>query len=439
MSQEFFGCLSRRDWIRLTMAGALGSCLSGWLEPLAAMAADSPRRRRSCILLWMPGGPSQTDTFDLKPGHEHGGPFQEISTSVPGIRISEHLPKIAGHMHEMVLLRSMKTKEVEHSRATFHLRTGYVQQGPVDYPSFGSVVAKELGSDRSALPSFVSIAPYRAYNAAAFGAGFLGPQWAPLIVGEGAGAALKVPDMDLPAGVTPRRADARIGLLRELEQEFVTRRPGVAAMSHQTAYERAVRLMRSGAADAFNLDQEPAALQDAYGRSPFGRGCLLARRLVERGVPFVEVALSDFNGEAVAWDTHIKNFDIVKRLSGILDPAWSTLLADLKSRGLLESTLIVWMGEFGRTPKINPQGGREHYPHAWTTVLAGGGVHGGRVVGKTSPDGTTVEERPVAAADLLATVCLALGVDPLRHNDSNVGRPIRIVDKTAQPLHEILA
>jgi hypothetical protein len=444
--------LSRRQWLRLSAAGVVGFSASGWLETLAADTANHPQRHRSCILLWMNGGPSQMDTFDLKPGHANGGPYKEISTAVPGIKISEHLPKIAKHMERMVLVRGMSTKEGDHGRASFLMRTGYLPQGPIEYPSLGALVAKELGNDRSDLPSFVSIAPYRLFNPSAYGAGFLGPTCAPLVVGEGGvpmpgqpgdnnyEQTLKVQDLDLPSGVTLQQANARVDLLRGLEEHFVLRHPGVAPVSHQTAYNRAVRLMRSAASKAFNLDEEPAALRDAYGRNQFGQGCLLARRLVELGVPFVEVSLSGTNNnEVFGWDTHAQNFDVVKRLSQVLDPAWATLMDDLKTRGLLDSTLIVWMGEFGRTPKINPQRGRDHFPNAWSTVLAGGGIHGGRVIGKTSPDGMAVEERKVSVPDLLATVCQSLGIDTMKMNVSNVGRPIRIVDKTAQPIQEVLA
>jgi uncharacterized protein (DUF1501 family) len=199
-------------------------------------------------------------------------------------------------------------------------------------------------------------------------------------------------------------------------------------------------MMRSEASKAFNLDDEPAALRDAYGRNRFGQGCLMARRLVQRGVPFVEVTLAGLpQNQVPGWDTHANNFDSVRRLSEVLDPAWATLIEDLKSHGLLEATLVVWMGEFGRTPKINPNNGRDHYPQAWSTVLSGGGIRGGQVIGRTSRDGTAVEERPVSVPDLLATVCHALGIDPLKQNMSDIGRPIRIVDKDAKPIQEVLA
>jgi hypothetical protein len=439
--------IHRRDWLKLSAAGVVGYSMSGWLESLAAQTAGNSQRRKSCILLWMNGGPSQMDTFDLKPGHLNGGPFREVQTSVPGIRISEHLPLLAQQMQDMVIIRSMSSGEGDHGRASFLLRTGYLPQGPIQYPTLGSLVSKELGAADAPLPNFVSIAPYRLFNQAAYGPGFLGPQYAPLLVGDAGNRGfqpngqnyeqdLRVQDLTAAAGVERAQVDARIGLLQEMEREFVESHPGVSAQSHRTAYDRAVRLMQTAASTAFNFDEEPAALRDRYGRNLFGQGCLLARRLVERGVPFVEVSLG---GNGGGWDTHAQNFDAVQRLSGQLDPAWATLMQDLRQRGLLDSTLIVWMGEFGRTPRINPQRGRDHYPNAWTTVLAGGGIRSGQVIGRTSADGTVVEERPTNVPDFLATVCRALGIDPSKQNLSNVGRPIRIVEPNAQAIREVLS
>jgi hypothetical protein len=449
MSHNELPRLSRRDWLKLASAGVVASSVSGWIDNLAHAAAAHPSRKRSCILLWMNGGPSQMDTFDLKPGHKNGGPIKEIATSAPGLCISEHLPKLAKFGDRLVAVRSMQTKEADHGRATFLMRTGYMPTGPIQYPSIGALVSKELGKEDAALPNCVSIAPYRFFSPGAYGPGFLGPKYAPLVVGDSAQffrpgmntyeQALKVENIAPPADVDSAHGDVRLALLREMEAEFIARHPGVASASHRTAYERAVRLMKTAASKAFNLDEEKASLRDSYGRNLFGQGCLLARRLVERGVPFVEVTLGGVNGGAFGWDTHGQNFENVKRLCGVLDPAWATLMGDLKERGLLDSTLIVWMGEFGRTPKINRQNGRDHYPNAWSTVLAGGGVKGGRAVGKTSADGTTVEERPVTVSDLLATVCQALGINHEKQNNSNVGRPIRIADKGAKPIQEVLA
>jgi uncharacterized protein (DUF1501 family) len=445
--------LSRRDLLRLAAAGFAVSSSSGWLEHLAAAAANDPQRKRSCILLWMNGGPSQMDTFDLKPGQDNGGPFKEIATSVPGIKISEHLPKLARHLDRMALIRSMATREADHGRATYQMRTGHLPGGPVQYPTLGSLLSKEMDRPGAELPNFVSIAPYRFFSPAAYGPGFLGPQYAPLVVGESQQSLIPIPgaqtsnyedslrvqDLALPPGVTGDRAAARVRLLAEMQEDFLDKRASVSAQSQRSAYQRAVTLMRSSATSAFDLDEEPKALRDRYGRNLFGQGCLLARRLIEKGVPFVEVSLATVANLALGWDTHINNFDSVKRLSEVLDPAWSTLMDDLKQRGLLDSTLIVWMGEFGRTPKINGNRGRDHWPNSWTTVLAGGGIKGGQVIGKTSPDGTKVEERPVNVEDFLATVAAALGIDGKKQNQSNVGRPIRIVESTAKPIQEVLA
>jgi hypothetical protein len=441
--------LSRRDWLKLSAAGVVASSMSGWIENLAQAAAASRKRKRACILLWMNGGPSTIDLWDLKPGHANGGPFKEIATSAPGLKISEHLPKIAKFGQNLAVIRSMTTREADHGRAAFLMRTGYAPTGPIQYPPIGALVSKELGQEDAALPNCVSIAPYRFFSPGAFGSGFLGPKYAPLVVGD-AGQffggqpgfnyeqALKVQDLDPPAEVDKAHVDARIDLLQEMEREFVARHPGAAALSHKTAYDRAVKLMKTAAAKAFELGDEKASLRDAYGRNLFGQGCLLARRLVERGVPFVEVTLGGVNGGAFGWDTHANNFEQVKALSGVLDPAWAALMNDLQERGLLDSTLIVWMGEFGRTPKINGGRGRDHWPNSWATVLAGGGIKGGQPVGRTSNDGMAVEERPATVSDLLATVCKALGIDPEKQNMSNVGRPIRIVEKTAKPIREVL-
>lgn len=444
--------LSRRDAFRLASLGVVGWSMSGWLEALAAQASVDRRPPRSCILLWMNGGPSQLDTFDLKPGHANGGPFKEITTAAPGVRFSEHLPKLARHADRLAVIRSMSTKEADHGRAAYTMRTGHVPGGPIQYPALGALVAKDLEPPDAELPSFVSIAPFRSLSPAAYGSGFLGPRYEPLIVGEGAVGApgsgdaapaksLKVQDLDQPAGIGPQRAAERIRMLERFEQDFVKDHPSPAARSHQSAYNRAVAMMRSAAATAFDLDEEPAGLRDRYGRSLFGQGCLLARRLVERGVPFVEVTLSSASGVPgiLGWDTHQDNFNIVQKLSETLDAGWATLMTDLKERGLLEQTLIVWMGEFGRTPKINGNTGRDHWASSWSTVLAGGGIRGGQVVGKTSPDGTAIEERPVAVKDFLATICTALGIDITKQNESNIGRPIRIVEPESQSIKEILS
>jgi hypothetical protein len=411
-----------------------------------ALAAEEKKvkPKRSCILLWMNGGPSTIDLWDLKVGHENGGPYKEIEAA-PGLKIGEHLPKLAKHGKNIAVLRGMSTKEGDHARGTYLMRTGQLPGfAGIQYPSIGSLVSKELGNPKAELPNFISIAPQRFFAQDAFGPGFLGPVHAPLIVGDNqfAGAQnqqlnqidniLKVENLARPKALDDATHAARLDMLREMQEEFAPGRPGSVAKSHSAAYDRAIRLMQSDGGKVFDLTEEKAETRDKYGRNLFGQGCLLARRLVEKGVPFIEITLSN-------WDTHGNNFDLVKGLCGTLDAAWGALMDDLKDRGLMDTTTIVWMGEFGRTPKINQGKGRDHFPNAWSTVIAGGGVKGGQAVGKTSKDGTTVEERPTSTVDFLATVCGALGIDHEKQKMSNVGRPIRIVDKAAKPVTEVIA
>jgi hypothetical protein len=440
--ERFSGRMSRRDLLRLSLTGAVGCSMSGWMEAIARAAIDDKNRQRSCILLWMNGGPSQMDTFDLKPGTRNGGSFKETATSVPGIKISEHLPKIAKWADQMAFVRSVTAKEGDHGRATFYVRSGYVPQGPIHFPTLGSLVAKELGRPDAQLPNFVSIAPNRVLSPASYTAGYLGSRYAPFIVGEratGANDALEVEDLAPPTSIANQTVNSRLKLLDQLNSKFLSDHDDAPASSYKAAYERATDLMQSKLATAFKLEEESAEVRDAYGRNRFGQGCLLARRLVERGVPFVEVTLSGAEGQAAGWDTHADNFEQVRKLSEVLDPAWATLMKELRERGLLDSTLVVWMGEFGRTPTINANGGRDHYPQVSSSVLAGGGIRGGQVIGKSSADGTTIEERPVTVPDLLSTVCKALGIDPMNQNDSDIGRPIRVVDPAAKAIAEVLA
>jgi hypothetical protein len=415
--------LSRRDWLKLSAAGVSAVSLSGWLKVLASRAAGTTAKHKSCILLWMDGGPSHKDTFDMKPGTKDGGTFKPIDTAVPGIQISEHFPKFAQVMNHAAILRGMSTGEGAHGRAKYYMHTGYKEgQGGLTYPSLGSIVSAEIGRPDAAMPNYVSIG--RSY-----GAGFLGVRHAPLVVNDPARGVENLKSM-----VGGGRFDDRLGLLQEMEQAFYRDYKSDASADHRTTYQRAVTLMQSKEAKAFDLSLEPASSREAYGSSRFGDGCLLARRLVESGVSFVEVTLG-------GWDTHQDNFDRVKRLSQQVDPAMAALVTDLKQRGLLDSTLIVWMGEFGRTPRINARGakpGRDHYPRAWSTVLAGGGIKGGQVIGKTDKEGATVVERSISAVDFLATVCQLLGIDWKKQNNTPIGRPIRIVEKGANPIKELL-
>jgi uncharacterized protein (DUF1501 family) len=410
----------RRDFVRMSLASAFGAVTCPWLPTLAAAADKKPTK--ACIVLWMAGGPSQTDTWDLKPGHKNGGPSREIATSVAGLRISEHLSKLAAAAKHLGIIRSMTTKEGEHGRATQLLHTGQLPSDAVAYPALGSLLAKEIGDPEHDLPSYVTVSPPG--GPGNFGAGFLGPQFAPMAVSgisdnPNSRANLTIDYLKPEKPVAASDQDARQKLLADLQGDFQRRYGGSAVTAHAAAYRKAQRMIQTEARGAFRLEEETAKLRDSYGRTRFGQGCLLARRLVERGVSFVEVTLD-------GWDTHANNFEMVKTLSGTLDPAFATLLADLKDRGMLANTLVVWMGEFGRTPAINNNAGRDHFPLAWSTVLAGAGVKGGQAVGSTGKDGAAVVERPVGVADFLATVFTAVGVDPSKENFTE-GRPIRLV------------
>jgi hypothetical protein len=397
---------------------------------LAARAAQQqaaqngqPVRHKKCILLWMDGGPSHKDTFDLKPGTAQGGPFLAIKTKVPGMHISEHFPRLAQVMNHGTIIRGMSTLEGAHPRARYHMHTGYREGvGGLTYPSLGSIVSKEIGDPNFLLPNFVAI------NRPGYSSGFLGPRYQPLNV------------LDPNRGVDnlrPLIGDAqfqnRLSLLEEMEQNFLGQYAAPTAESHRTTYNRAVGLMQSREARAFDLSQETQAVRSAYGSNNFGQGCLLARRLVETGVSFVEVTLG-------GWDTHQNNFERVRQLSSTVDPAMSQLVIDLRDRGLLNDTLVIWMGEFGRTPNINNRGaqpGRDHYPRAWSLVMMGGGLPGGRVVGRTDANGAVVTERPVSAIEFMATVCRTLGIDYTRMNQTPIGRPVRVVDRGGEPVPQV--
>lgn len=441
--------ITRRTFAKYSGLSLLGTAASGWMSSVAARAAESsevPKRR--CILLWMSGGPSQMETFDPKEGEENGGPTKAVETSVPGITISENLPQVAKVMQHLAPIRSMSTKEGDHTRATYFMHTGYLPQGPIRYPTAGSFLSKELIDRECDLPSFVSVNPFRAFAPAAYGPGFLGPSWSPLVVASQMTGGDENPDVSFqvrnlkPSGrITSAQTDARLQLLTSLEHDFLAARPGTPGRSHLESYQQAVRMMKSAAVDAFKLDAEDDMLRDAYGRNPFGQGCLLARRLIESGVSFVEVNLSDSDGRGggAGWDTHQNNFEAVKSLCGVLDPAYATLIADLEQRGLLDETLVIWMGEFGRTPTINDNTGRDHWPKSWSTVLAGAGIRGGQVYGRTSADGMEVDENPMTVQNLMATVCHALGIDHETTNVSNVGRPIPLADHGSGPVADLLS
>jgi RNA polymerase sigma factor (sigma-70 family) len=375
--------------------------------PVAEKPGPQPdpkaKARRACILLWMSGGPSQIDTFDLKPGQVNGGEFKAIDTAAKGIQISEHLPRLAKLANHLAIIRSLTHSNGDHTGAAHLMRTGHAAGG-IDYPALGCVLAKELGGPRD-LPRYVSLLPGAFSGGPGYGPGFLRSEYAPLTVG---------------------------GLFkfgRATDPDEVLQLPPAATF--EKLVEGEGEKMRKAVAKAFYLAEEKPEVRDAYGRTPFGQGCLLARRLIERGVPVVEVTLS-------GWDTHADNFNLVKKLSGTLDAGWAALLKDLHERKRLDTTLIVWMGEFGRTPHINANNGRDHYPRCCAAVLAGCGIKGGQAIGKTSADGVDIEERPVTPPELLATVYQALGIDAAKTHKDGTGQQVPLVEKGTKAVKEAL-
>ncbi len=415
--------IGRRDLMKLSAAGLLSSVSVPWFESLATAA---PRgKSKACILLWMDGGPSQAHTFDPKPG----GEYKSIPTTVPGLHVCDCLPRVARVMDEIALVRGMNTGEGGHYRAKYLLHTGYQRLGSFEHPAMGCIASHEIGDLDSELPAFVTIDAgfdkgnggrlYRSVPA------YLGTRHAPLAVRD--------PEKgleNLPGKAHSTELDRRLALLQRSERRLATHLSDPLVSAKQSAFNRAVALMRSDRAKAFDLEGEPTHLREAYGKHKFGKACLMARRLVEAGVSFIEI----FHR---GWDDHEGPAKIVAKRCEWMDPAIATLITDLKQRGLLDDTLIVWMGEFGRSP-VN---GKGHYARAWTTFLAGGGLNTGQAIGKTdekskNPGGTVVD-RPVSSADFLATICRALGIDYTKEFHAAGNRPMPVVEKGAQPIDEL--
>lgn len=405
--------VQRRDFLRLAAASGIAAGTLGWADAIRLSADDLRKRGKGCILLWMAGGPSQFETFSPKSGHENGGETKAIATSVAGIQIAENLPECAQVMGDLAIVRSMTSKEGSHPRASFLLHTGYLPMGSVKFPTLGSNVAHQLADPTFDLPSFVRIG---GRGSDLGNAGFLGVDYNPLVIAN--------PERR-PENTTPSTRDdryqRRLKLLSEIQAEFGAEEGADIVANHRKLIRESSEMILSPRMEAFDLEKESESMRDAYGRSSFGAGCLLARRLIESGVTFVEVV-------AGGWDTHDDNFNRTRSLASTVDRPMAQLIRDLKQRGMLENTLVLWMGEFGRTPRINARAGRDHYPRAFNAVLAGGGVRGGQVVGATNEGGTDVIDQPVTVSDLFRTVYSTLGIDANVENMSRTGRPIKLID-----------
>lgn len=403
--------LTRRQILRASLAGGFGLSVSRALERLAFAAPSVEAKTKSIILLWMNGGPSHLDTWDPKQG-KVAGDGKAIKTNVPGISISEHMPNLARMANKLAIVRGMTSKEGNHQRAQYLLRTGYAPTPTVLHPTLAAWASKRLGEPSTGLPASVSL------GGPSLGAGFFGVQYGPFVVQ----APGQLPDnVGYGPAVDASRFDARKGLLAEMESSFSTSTGDAKVDGRRAVYAKADRLMHASALKTFDVSEEPESVRAAFGDTAFGRGCLTAVRLVGSGVRFVEVALD-------GWDTHQDNFGRTKKLMGTLDPAMSALLTELDRRSLASSTVVLWMGDFGRTPKINGNDGRDHHPAAWSAVLAGAGIRGGITHGETDAEGEKVVKDAVSVPNLLATVATAIGLDPNDTAQSPAGRPISLTD-----------
>ena len=405
--------ISRRSFVKSGISSFLGLiAMQHFGASSLAQLEDVVPRAKHCIVLFMSGGASQLDTFDPKPGTKNGGPFAAIPTSAKGIQVSEHLPNVAEQAHHLSIIRSMVSREGNHERARYLLHTGYAPGGAVRHPTLGSITSYYLEDALLDLPSCVNI------NSPMYSGGFLGATHDPFVIKD---PMKPVEDISYPAQMDTHRFKERLKMLKTIEKDFIAKRTGRSTEAHEAIYKKADELINSPKIDAFRLDEEPIAIREAYGLNRFGQGCLMARRLVEAGVKFVEVSLD-------GWDTHQNNFERTEELLDMVDPAFAMLLKDLSERDLLEETLVLWLGEFGRTPRINDNDGRDHHTNGWSAVVAGGGTRGGQVIGGTNEDGSEVVSGAVGVPDLFASLCFALGIDSDEENISRSGRPIRVVN-----------
>ena len=378
------------------------------VNTLNANEQELKRNGKSAILLWMGGGPSTMDIWDLKSGAPTGGPFKPIATS-GDVQISEHMPLMAKQMHNMAIIRSMSTREADHMRGRYYMHTGYVPNPSIDHPSYGSVLSHQLRRESLDIPQFISV------GGGSMGAGFLGAKYNPFAVNSDG----RIRNLDIKID---QRFYQRAYALDAIETNFINQRRGSLAKDHQSILKETFGVLTSSQMDALKVAGEPENVKERYGDNNFGKGCLMARRLVEAGVPFVEVNLG-------GWDNHQNIFPTLRdNKLPMLDQGMSALVEDLEQRGLLKDTAIIWMGEFSRTPRINQNAGRDHWARSWSVVVGGAGMNGGIAVGETNKDGTRVESEPYSSQDVMASICRALGISLQTTFTSKSGRPMKIAN-----------
>ena len=416
--------MSRRHFMKhMAGASALAGSSFAMGNAIKANAGDLKKRRKSAILLWMGGGPSTMDIWDLKPGAATGGEFKPMSTA-GDLQICEHMPMTSKVMDRMSVVRSMSTREADHGRGRYYMHTGYVPNPNMEHPTYGSVIAHELANQRPELekPPFVSV------GSDAGGPGFLGMAWAPFSVGSNGQV------RNLGLGLETERLLKRQDMLRLFGSNFAGTKfdadltkvgqvdRGISSKEHMEVIDKTWNLMTSEQMKAFKVNQESPEVLERYGDNAFGRGCMMARRLVEAGVPFIEVG----NG---GWDNHGNIFPTLRdNKLPIIDRGMSALVEDLTQRGLWEDTVVIWMGEFSRTPRINGNAGRDHWARSWSVAVGGGDIKGGVAVGATNEDGTRVITEPYSSEDLMASVCKGLGISLNTTFTSRNNRPMKIAN-----------
>ena len=413
---------SRRDFLRLA-ASSLGLSFAVPGLDLRAAEERGSERAKSFLTIWLGGGQSQLESWDPHPGTRIGGEVSAIKTTIPGLEIADLYPQSAEQLHHLCVIRSMVSKEGDHERASYMLHTGYRPEPTLVHPSIGSIAIHELPNDAVEIPQFVSLGdgnfPPRG--------GFLGDRFdAYRIFNPGESG------QNIKPLVEQDRQDRRLKSLSVVSKSFMKgRKAKVEQTLHQHTIDAALRMMTSEQLKAFSIEQEPKELRAAYGDNPFGRGCLVARRLIEVGVRSLEVSLQGF-------DTHAKNHEGQAARAKTLDPALATLLKDLVDRDLLQSTIVLVTGEFGRTPNINPLGGRDHWPNGFSCLLGGGGLSSGLVIGETDPEGEAKQPKdPIEVADLYATILNRLGVEYAKEVITPIGRPMKFC--AGQPIERLSA